>query len=84
MQALNNSALTSRPRDIYIQGLCNPLTRQTADHCQTSVSRKSRSRPLLTCRARYGDSEELRTQKKALEALLKTSKEADGMDASLP
>ena len=59
------------------------MTRQIADQYQITLSRKVRIRPSLICRARYGESEELRSQKKALEALLKTSKEADGVIASL-
>ena len=78
MQTLNMNAHNPRPFDLPVQGLHSPLIRQIADHSQRGVPQKLRNRPTSTCRARYGDSEELRTQKKALEALLKTSKVADG------
>ncbi len=79
MQCLSNNAHLARTIDLSVQGLRSPLIRQIADQGHRAVSRKIRSRPSSTCRARYGDSEELRTQKKALEALLKTSKDTDGM-----
>ncbi len=79
MQSLSNNAHLSTMSNLSVQRLHSPLTHQIADQCHRAASRKVRSRPPFTCRARYGDSEELRTQKKALEALLKTSKDTDGM-----
>ena len=72
-----------RPLGSPIHNIHSPLRFQIADHFQTTCSRKNRNRSNFSCQARFSDSEELRKQKKALEALLKTSKEAEGNHAIL-
>ena len=75
-QVLNNNVHLFKPS-------CSTAGRQHYPLVQQIVTQRSqplqwigaRRKPGISCNARYGDDEELRNQKKALEALLRTYKE---------